>query len=123
MAPLFRTHSMGLSARAALHNGMSMNRGKGGVQERRRLLAVDDQQDILDALRLMLGSHGYELETLRNPQAAREAIATGSFDAALIDLNYTRDTTSGQEGLALLTEIVSMDSSLPVIVMTAWGNV
>src|SRR5206468_5042772 len=52
-----------------------------------------------------------------------EALATTSYDAVLIDLNYTRDTTSGQEGLDLLSEIVALDSTLPVIVLTAWGNV
>src|SRR6185503_2315952 len=57
------------------------------------------------------------------PELAREALATEQYDAVLIDLNYTRDTTSGREGLDLLAEIVSQDSALPVVVMTAWGNV
>ena len=57
------------------------------------------------------------------PELAREALASSSYDAVLIDLNYTRDTTSGQEGLDLLSDIVAIDSTLPVIVMTAWGNV
>ncbi|HEV2698524.1 MAG TPA: sigma-54 dependent transcriptional regulator, partial [Terriglobales bacterium] len=64
-----------------------------------------------------------KVETARSPELVREALATGTYDAVLIDLNYTRDTTSGQEGLDLLTEIVALDSTLPVIVMTAWGNV
>ena len=58
-----------------------------------------------------------------SPVLARDALATEFYDAVLIDLNYTRDTTSGREGLDLLSEIVALDSSLPVIVMTAWGNV
>ena len=91
--------------------------------ERPRVLAVDDQQDILDAIELLLNAQGYDVETARSPQLMREALASGSYDALLIDLNYTRDTTSGQEGLALLSEIVGLDSNLPVIVMTAWGNV
>ena len=60
---------------------------------------------------------------VRSPELAREALASSSYDAVLIDLNYTRDTTSGQEGLDLLSDIVAIDSTLPVIVMTAWGNV
>jgi DNA-binding NtrC family response regulator len=87
------------------------------------VLAADDQQHILEALELLLKPQGYRVETARSPELVREALATGTYDAVLIDLNYTRDTTSGQEGLDLLSEIVSLDSTLPVIVMTAWGNV
>jgi DNA-binding NtrC family response regulator len=88
-----------------------------------RVLAADDQQHILEAIQLLLRPRGYEVDAASSPVLVREALATGSYDALLIDLNYTRDTTSGQEGLDLLSEIVSADSSLPVIVMTAWGNV
>ena len=88
-----------------------------------RVLAADDQQHILDAIELLLRPQGYEVDSVRSPALVREALATDSYDAVLIDLNYTRDTTSGQEGLDLLSEIVSSDSSIPVIVMTAWGNV
>ncbi len=88
-----------------------------------RVLAADDQQHILEALELLLRPQGYEVETASSPALVREALAGGPFDALLIDLNYTRDTTSGQEGLDLLTEIVAQDSTVPVIVMTAWGNV
>src|SRR5215469_1190996 len=88
-----------------------------------RVLAADDQQHILEALELLLKPQGYKVDAVRSPELVREALASGSYDAVLIDLNYTRDTTSGQEGLDLLTEIVSFDSTLPVIVMTAWGNV
>jgi DNA-binding NtrC family response regulator len=87
------------------------------------VLAADDQQHILEALELLLKPQGYKVDAVRSPEMAREALASASYDAVLIDLNYTRDTTSGQEGLDLLTEIVSLDSTLPVIVMTAWGNV
>jgi DNA-binding NtrC family response regulator len=87
------------------------------------VLAADDQQDILDAIELLLKPQGYDVDTARSPQLVREALASRSYDAVLIDLNYTRDTTSGQEGLSLLSEIVGVDSNLPVIVMTAWGNV
>ena len=88
-----------------------------------RVLTADDQQHILEALELLLKPQGYRVDAVRSPELVREALASGTYDAVLIDLNYTRDTTSGQEGLDLLTEIVSLDSTLPVIVMTAWGNV
>jgi DNA-binding NtrC family response regulator len=88
-----------------------------------RVLAADDQQHILEAIELLLRPQGYEVDTAKSPVMVREALASGSYDALLIDLNYTRDTTSGQEGLDLLSEIVSLDATMPVIVMTAWGNV
>src|SRR6476661_3447802 len=88
-----------------------------------RILAADDQQHILEAIELLLKPQGYEVDVVRSPELARDALASSSYDAVLIDLNYTRDTTSGQEGLGLLSDIVAMDSTLPVIVMTAWGNV
>lgn len=88
-----------------------------------RILAADDQSHILDAIDILLKPEGYIVDAVRSPELAREAIATSSYDAILIDLNYTRDTTSGHEGLDLLSEIVAVDSTVPVIVMTAWGNV
>src|SRR5258708_5062089 len=88
-----------------------------------RILAADDQQHILEAIELLLKPQGYRVDAVRSPELAREALASSSYDAVLIDLNYTRDTTSGREGLDLLSEIVALDSTLPVIVMTAWGNV
>src|SRR6202046_5969707 len=88
-----------------------------------RILAADDQPHILEALQLLLDPHGYRMEKASSPTQVREALYMDSYDAVLIDLNYTRDTTSGQEGLDLLSEIVALDGILPVIVMTAWGNV
>jgi DNA-binding NtrC family response regulator len=88
-----------------------------------RILAADDQSHILQALELLLRPEGLEVETAKSPALVREAMATGYYDAVLIDLNYTRDTTSGLEGLDLLTELVSWDKTVPVIVMTAWGSV
>ncbi len=88
-----------------------------------RILAADDQQHILEAIELLLRPQGYRVDAVRSPELAREALTDTSYDAVLIDLNYTRDTTSGQEGLDLLSEIVGSDRTLPVIVMTAWGNV
>jgi DNA-binding NtrC family response regulator len=91
--------------------------------ERPRILAADDQQHVLEALELLLRPQGYEVETARSLALVRSALATGSYDALLIDLNYTRDTTSGQEGLDLLSEIIGLDGTTPVIVMTAWANI
>ena len=88
-----------------------------------RILAADDQQHILEAIELLLKPRGYKVDVVRSPELAREALASEHYDAVLIDLNYTRDTTSGREGLDLLSEIVVQDGTLPVIVMTAWGNV
>jgi DNA-binding NtrC family response regulator len=88
-----------------------------------RLLIADDQPHILEALRLLLKPEGYQLEMVRMPALVLEALAHESFDGVLIDLNYTRDTTSGQEGLDLVTRVKEMDAQLPVVVMTAWGNI
>jgi DNA-binding NtrC family response regulator len=88
-----------------------------------RILIADDQPDVLEALRLLLKREGYKIEAVESPQRALQTIENRDFDVAIIDLNYTRDTTSGQEGLDLLGKIQSVDSMLPVIVMTAWGSV
>src|ERR1700688_2461738 len=88
-----------------------------------RVRAADDQEHILEALELLLRPQGYKVDKVRSPALVREALASNSYDAVLIDLNYTRDTTSGQEGLDLLSQIVSLDSTVPVIVMTAWANI
>src|SRR5438552_7771864 len=88
-----------------------------------RILAADDQQHILEAIELLLKPQGYKVDLVRSPELARESLTSEQYDAVLIDLNYTRDTTSGREGLDLLSESVSRDSTLPVIVMTACGNV
>ncbi len=90
---------------------------------RPRLLIADDQQDVLTALRLALGKEGIDVVTASSPAGALAAAAADSFDAALIDLNYMRDTTSGAEGLELLARLRQTDSTLPVVVMTAWGTV
>jgi DNA-binding NtrC family response regulator len=88
-----------------------------------RLLIADDQPHILEALQLLLTPEGYALEVVRTPALAIEALASESFDGLLVDLNYTRDTTSGQEGLDLVSRVKEIDSQLPVVVMTAWGNI
>jgi DNA-binding NtrC family response regulator len=88
-----------------------------------KLLIADDQPHILDALRLLLKPEGYQLEMVRTPALVLEALTRESFDGVLIDLNYTRDTTSGQEGLDLVAQIKEADAQLPIVVMTAWGNI
>lgn len=88
-----------------------------------RVLVADDQPDVLEAVRLLLKGEGYEVETACSPASLLKALESRDFDALLIDLNYTRDTTSGQEGLDLLARLQAMDNTLPVIVMTAWGSV
>jgi DNA-binding NtrC family response regulator len=93
-------------------------------QERKiRVLVADDQPHILEAVELLLQPQGIHVDTARSPQLALEALGQVEYDVLLIDLNYTRDTTSGQEGLDLLARIQEMDARLPVIVMTAWGNI
>src|SRR5438045_6923115 len=88
-----------------------------------RILIADDQVDVLEALRLRLKGEGYRTETVNSPVRVLAALEEGEFDVVLMDLNYARDTTSGQEGLDLLARILALDSALPVVVMTAWANV
>lgn len=88
-----------------------------------RILIADDQPDVLEALRLLLKSEGYLIETAKSPAAVLKAIEARDFALALIDLNYARDTTSGQEGLDLLAKLQAADITLPVVVMTAWASV
>jgi DNA-binding NtrC family response regulator len=88
-----------------------------------RVLIADDQVNILDALKLLLGGEGYDVATAPSPAELIGALERSDFDVALIDLNYTRDTTSGQEGFELLDRIASIDPTLPVLVMTGWSSV
>ena len=88
-----------------------------------RVLIADDQPDVLEALRLLLKGEGYQIESAASPAGTLDALEAREFDAVLMDLNYTRDTTSGEEGLELVTRIHATDATLPVIVMTAWGSI
>jgi DNA-binding NtrC family response regulator len=88
-----------------------------------RVLVADDQADVLEALRILLKAEGFEIETANSPPRILSSIEQADFDAVLMDLNYARDTTSGGEGMDLLTQIRSLDATLPVLVMTAWGSV
>jgi len=87
------------------------------------VLVADDQPHILEAVELLLRPEGFAVDGVRSPQMALEALAHHAYDVVLIDLNYTRDTTSGADGLDLLSQIQALDARLPVIVMTAWGNI
>ncbi len=87
------------------------------------VLIADDQSDVVEALRLLLKAEGYRTATAHVPEGVVALLEREQVDAALIDLNYTRDTTSGREGLDLLSRIRAIDPTLPVIVMTAWGSV
>lgn len=88
-----------------------------------RTLIADDDADILTALRLLLANRGYELETVQSPAALLAAIERSQFDVVLMDLNYARDTTSGREGIDLITRVHALDPALPIVVMTGWGTV
>jgi len=88
-----------------------------------RLLIADDQLHILEALELLLRPEGYRLVSVRTPAEALARFAESEFDGLLIDLNYTRDTTSGKEGLDLISAIRTREAHLPIIVMTAWASV
>jgi DNA-binding NtrC family response regulator len=88
-----------------------------------RILIADDQPDVLEALRLLLKGEGCRAETVNSPAKALAALEQDEFDVVLMDLNYARDTTSGQEGLDLLARIQALDSPPPVVVMTAWANI
>ena len=87
------------------------------------ILIADDQRDVREALRLLLKSEGWDCVPVEGPAQAIEAMRRQRFDVALVDLNYTRDTTSGAEGLELLRDLKKIDETVPVVVMTAWGTI
>ena len=88
-----------------------------------RVLVADDHPHVIEALELMLKPEGFGLKCVKTPAAVIEALQYESFDCLLLDLNYSRDTTSGQEGLDLVSQVHAIDPQVPVIVMTAWGNI
>lgn len=93
------------------------------VAARPRILIADDQADVLEALRLLLSQHDYSLQLVTAPVTVLEHVRTQPWDLLLMDLNYSRDTTSGAEGLELLRAARAVDATLPVVAMTAWGNI
>jgi len=88
-----------------------------------RVLVCDDQPDVLHAIELLLKGQGYEAVTVESPRALLREARSDEFDLILADLNYTRDTTSGEEGLDLLAGLEAQGNTAPVIVMTAWGSI
>jgi sigma-B regulation protein RsbU (phosphoserine phosphatase) len=92
------------------------------VEIRPKILVADDQTDVLHALRLLLKHHGFEVHEATGPAEAISAVREEEFDLVLLDLNYRMDTTSGREGLDLLAQIREANSSVPLLVMTAWAN-
>lgn len=90
---------------------------------RRRILVADDQADVRTALRMLLKEEGYSVDEAESPAAVIEAMTGAPFDLVLLDLNYTRDTTSGREGLDLLGRIRAIDDQLPIVVLTGFGTV
>ena len=101
----------------------SMAQVRIGFSERPRVLVSEDQDDVLTALGLLLKSNGYDTEFVKSPAETLRALKSHSFDAVLLDLNYSRDTTSGAEGLELLSQVQALDNTLAVVVMTAWGSI
>ena len=87
------------------------------------VLVADDQADVVEALRLLLKAEGYRTVIANVPEGVLALLEREQADAVLIDLNYTRDTTSGREGMDLLSRIRALDPTMPVIVMNAWGSV
>src|SRR5262252_2436682 len=87
------------------------------------ILVADDQADVLEALRLLLKGNGFDVHTVNSPSAALAALERRDYDAMLLDMNYTRDTTSCKEGLDLLASVRTLEPNMPVVVMTAWGSI
>src|SRR5687767_12819161 len=87
------------------------------------LLIADDARDVLEALEILLRREGYILKFASSPAQILALVQKVEFDAVLIDLNYTRDTTSGREGLDLLPRLRELDPTLPILIMTAWGSI
>ncbi|HVS25060.1 MAG TPA: response regulator, partial [Gammaproteobacteria bacterium] len=88
-----------------------------------RIFVADDQRDVTESLRLLLKGEGYSAETFDHPEALLGALRRRAPDAVLMDLNYTRDTTSGEEGLDTIAKIRAFDAYTPIVVMTAWGSI
>ena len=88
-----------------------------------RILIGDDQPAVLDALKMLFRSEGFEVETARSPKVILESLSMREYEMLLLDMNYARDTTSGREGLDLIKKIKEADNHVPIIVMTAWATI
>jgi phosphoserine phosphatase RsbU/P len=115
-----------INAEFAVTNGSqstSLAADTGALSKARRVLVADDQADVLHAIALLLKLEGFESQTVMHPAAVLEALNTSEFDLLITDLNYTLDTTSGSEGLDLISAIRKVNSAVPVLVITAWGTI
>jgi len=88
-----------------------------------RILIADDQRDVLEALRILLKSEGHQTDAVTSLAGVFNALEKKDYSLLMMDLNYTRDTTSGQEGLEVIPKIQAIDSTLPIVVMTAWATI
>jgi len=88
-----------------------------------RVLIADDQRDVLEALRILLKGEGHQTESVTSVSGIFNALQQRDYALLMMDLNYTRDTTSGQEGLEVIPKIQALDSTLPIVVMTAWATI
>src|ERR1700720_569348 len=88
-----------------------------------RVLIADDQRDVLEALRILLKGEGHQTESVTSVSGIFNALQQRDYALLMMDLNYTRDTTSGQEGLEVIPKIQQLDSTLPIVVMTAWATI
>ncbi len=112
-----------MASQSAMHGKGAGRQAIADPQGTCRILVADDQPHILEAVELLLRPESMLVEGVRSPQLLLEALSHREYDVLLMDLNYTRDTTSGREGLDLLARIRDIDTHLPVIVMTAWANI
>jgi DNA-binding NtrC family response regulator len=88
-----------------------------------RVLIADDQRDVLEALRILLKGEGHQTDAVTSLAGIFNSLEKRDYSLLMMDLNYTRDTTSGQEGLEVIPKIQAIDSTLPIIVMTAWATI
>ena len=88
-----------------------------------RVLVADDQPDVLEALRWLLTGEGYQPQFVSSTEAVMDRLRAEPFDLLLMDLNYSRDTTSGREGLELISRVLAHSAALPIVVMTGWGSI
>lgn len=109
-------HSTGFQSNEAALNPFA-------VSQQPAVLVCEDHEDVLAAIGLLLKSNGFDAEFVQTPIDAIVALRRRTFDAVLLDLNYSRDTTSGGEGLDLLAQVQAIDATLPIVVMTAWGTI
>ena len=88
-----------------------------------RILIADDQPDVLEALRILLKGAGYQIDAVTALTGVFKALEKKDYALLMMDLNYTRDTTSGQEGLEVIPKLQEIDNTLPIVVMTAWATI